>query len=202
MDVLRQNRDAGTLIQHHPLGFLRLPLTNPNRLAEGLYLHVWPEGGLAKQEPASPIHCHVFDLESRVLLGALINLEYQVRINSDGEFRLLEAVYEGQQSARIPTHISANCYLTGERVYEAGQVYTLPKGTFHETRVLNEPVVTLMSKFNVDIRKQPLNVMPVENVLEPTGFFDHASISQEHAWNIVMDIVELLADDHKEDGSE
>lgn len=190
---LRHKRECGARVEHHPLGFFRLQLTSIDRLAEGLYLHVWPVGSLSKQEPLCPIHSHIFDLESRILLGRLANREYDVRYTNAGDCSVQEVAYEGHHSTRLATSQHATCQLTQHTEYGPGDIYQLPKGIFHETVILQEPTATLMQKRNVERGKRPLNLLP-SRLACVSSRFDHQLISQESAWDCILSLFEESRD--------
>src|ERR1043165_7371962 len=77
-DAVERRRDAGARVETHPLGFFRLPLTVSDRRPPGFYLHLWRDAGLDMPRPDEGIHCHIFDLRSRILIGRLRDVAYDV----------------------------------------------------------------------------------------------------------------------------
>ncbi len=191
--VLKEHRQAGTPVQIHPLGFLRVPLTSQDRLDEGFYLHVWPGPTTLQLQASSQVHNHVFDLESRILVGTLRNREYEAFEDIGGEWVLAEAIYAGSRSSRVPTGARIGYRLVHEQTYGPGEVYTIPKGVFHETDILQTPTATLMRKSNVDRSHHPINIMPVSGEPDVASGFDHLDLSQQTAWDIVLNLTTSLA---------
>lgn len=184
---LRDLRRAGRVIEAHPLGFLRLPLTDLNRLMPGFYLHVWPAWPGKRQDVDSEVHCHVFDLESEILVGALTNKEFEVQADPTGEYEVLEAQYDGALSHRLPTQRRVHCAERSSLTYVAGDRYWMARGTYHLTLVLHRPTVTLMRKYNVDDSLHPLNLRRAGQAVSGPASFDHSQLDQERAWSTVFE---------------
>jgi hypothetical protein len=184
-DLLEAERRRGTIVKHHPLGFLRLPLS-PRDASERYYLHVWPELELARQDPSSEVHNHNFDLRSRILFGGLTNRQYSARDNEKGAFSLLKMEYEGERTTRVATSRRVTCKLESESSYVAGDIYDIAKGTFHETVIDQKPTVTLMRKANVERHLSPLNVARSDS---SQSEFSYRSTLPDLAWDIVMAVL-------------
>lgn len=186
-DELRRHvelcRSEKVLIEHHPLGFFRLPLTTPDRLKDGFYLHVWPSADFRKQDERSEVHCHIFDLFSRVLSGSLVDRRYVVTDDPNGSFVVSDVLYVSGQSSRVPTESRASLRLFRSYQFDAGSIYELPKGIFHKTDVLRFPTATLMRKLNVNSDATPKNLAPLG---AQEIRFDHMIASQDFAWEAVM----------------
>lgn len=60
----------------HPLGFFRIELGS-DPVGFRYFLHWWPQGVRCTQEPAWQVHRHVWDLESVVLDGRLLDRQAQ-----------------------------------------------------------------------------------------------------------------------------
>lgn len=181
--VLESARIRGAKIKHHPLGFLRLPLSSRDA-PERYYVHVWPGVEIARLDPSSEIHNHNFDLHSRVLLGGLTNREYNVEDDEDGPGRLLTMRYEGDHTGRVPTSRRVRYQLAATCSYLPGDVYQIAKRTFHETVIDKRPTATLMRKTSVDKHSSPLNI-DQSNAIRSD--FSYKSTAADVAWQILFD---------------
>ena len=97
--IVERLRRAGAVIELrlHPLGFLMLRL---GTLADQriVRLHLWIPNCRPHQEPAWPIHDHVFSYVSCVLVGSLAHLVYETAIVDVGGYALYNVSYEGEES--------------------------------------------------------------------------------------------------------
>ncbi len=151
---------AGHLIpslkwRHNGLGLLQA------YIAEGtereLRLHIWCK---ALQRPGSEdsglLHDHRFDLTSYVLVGDLMQVEYQLTESAAGPWGLHEVVHaRAAAGARHAPNDGLVSELPGrysvERrsmIVKEGEVYRFPKQEFHGTFPQAEYVVTLVEKWN------------------------------------------------------
>lgn len=159
----------------HPNGFIQLDLTEPVDKARGhggapRRLHIWPdEGVLEGQDSDSPIHDHVFDMESSVQRGSLVQIRYTFKLE---HYSLpthevwLPNYLNASESVLAPTGVlgslASDIYT---QTVGAGESYQQAAFTFHETQPAHTPVVTIMTKTksydNFDARVLvPLNSPP------------------------------------------
>jgi hypothetical protein len=141
-------RERGAVPVLHPEGFAQLKLP-VNRVPEGtLKLHVW-DPRLPRAADDDTVHDHVWDMESRVLVGRMVNETFSARPTADGDWEMWEVAGDdrpGMGGTTIAT--------TGERVrmvpnlrqtVPAGSGYSMPRFVLH--RSLAEGVTaTLMQK--------------------------------------------------------
>ncbi len=193
LDRIKKLRAQGAVVEHHPLGFFRLPLTSLDRLHAGFYLHVWPRIELKKQNATAEIHNHVFDLESRLLAGAVMNIGYSVAKDKNGNFFVANVLYRDGRSARITTQRRVRCQESSRKEYEAGDTYKMKKGIFHETLPTVTPAATLMRKSKISKRIPPLNLVPV-HTKHSVKEFVHRKKSQASAWRIVINTIARMRD--------
>jgi len=114
----------------HPLGFLMAKVLEEPPLT--LRVHIWPKYGGREQDPAWPIHDHIFDMKSWIIKGRLKNVLYRESENLPN-FQMYLASYEGNESVLNRTGLSLALQKEGETAYEAGQFYTVDAGVFHSS---------------------------------------------------------------------
>ncbi|ANP49784.1 hypothetical protein J2Z21_004707 [Streptomyces griseochromogenes] len=131
----------------HPLGFACLPILRDG--ADGVCVHLF---GIFGTEPAArevpQVHCHSWDLTSTVLYGRLGNQRMDVDDDTteDATHRVFEVLSDpsGVDNVR-PTARVVRCLPGAEQTSSRGQIYALPAGEFHTTRVPDgRPTATLV----------------------------------------------------------
>lgn len=178
-------------IQTHPLGFLRLALDGQTNAEPGMFLHTWlPD--LPTQRGGPFIHCHNFHLQSLVLLGEVIDAQYDPVDDENGDFLLVDA-HCGQESC-MPTQSRKRSRLdkTQERVVVAGELYEVPKGAFHTTNITaGREAMTLINKSNVD-RHDPILAIPT-HIEIPREEFSRSQINQAFAWKKIRSLLSSVS---------
>ncbi len=179
-------RDRGERIQAQPLGFMRLALGGQLNSADGQFMHIWIPG-LPTQRGGPFQHTHVFDFESRILMGTIADITYSIQDNGQGEFVIVDAVCA--QDACIPNagHRRANLLEAESRVFQAGEVYTIPEGVFHKTELVTNTAITIMQKRNVR-PSNPLLAIPIGTDIPSESFVRH-QLDQQWAWSTVLQLV-------------
>jgi len=122
--------NAGKAYVWHPLGFLMSKLFEEPPLA--LRIHIWPKGGGREQDPAWPIHDHIFNMRSWILKGKLHNTVY-CESEHPPNFQLYLASYRGNESILSRTNNKISLMTEYEEKYEAGEGYTVEAGVFHSS---------------------------------------------------------------------
>lgn len=124
-----------------------------------LRVHIWckalQRSGI---EDSGLLHDHRFDLESYVLVGDLVQVEYQLTESGVGPWALHEVVHAraaaGAKHAPNDGLVSElpGRYTVEKRsmIVKEGEVYRFPKREFHGTFPQAEYVVTLVEKRNQD----------------------------------------------------
>ena len=191
--ALETRRHEGVKVETHPLGFFRLPLTVSDRRKPGFYLHVWPRD-LLGPPPDEGIHCHIFDLRSRILVGRLRDVAYDVAFDGTGPQYLYDIVFEATRSRRQFIQ-RVTCRRRSAADYPAGQSYGMPKGQFHATVIPGGFTATLMWKSNVDLTAHPYNVTDAR--ADESTTFEHVGpeeggIDQRRAWSTVLEVLDRL----------
>lgn len=182
---------AGTLFQSQPLGFMRLALDGQKNNEPGHFLHVWMPG-LPTQKHGPFRHTHVFDLESKVLIGKIKNTIYNPKANVEGEYQLVGATCA--QDFCLPakdTQGAVDLEISDTFEISQGATYQVLKGKFHDTTVIGDGVaLTLIRKYNVE-QKDPILAIPT-GVAIPTNTFNRNQIDQDFAWLQIRKLLETL----------
>ena len=179
-------RDRGERIQAQPLGFMRLALGGQLNSADGQFMHIWIPG-LPTQRGGPFQHTHVFDLESRILMGTIADITYSIQDNDQGDFVIVDAVCAQDACTPNAGRRRANLLEAETRVFQAGEVYTIPEGVFHQTKPMTDPAVTIMEKRNVRL-SNPLLAIPIGTVI-PSESFVRDQLDQQWAWDTVLQLV-------------
>jgi hypothetical protein len=116
----------------HPLGFVSC-IVEPRALDHLVRLHYWPKKDRRPKSPDWPIHTHKFDLSSLVLLGQVRDIQY--RPAEGDRFGVYAVRYQGDDSTIVPTHKETSIETVVDAVRSAGESYSVPIGTFHQTVV-------------------------------------------------------------------
>ncbi|MEV0535182.1 hypothetical protein [Kitasatospora sp. NPDC050463] len=118
----------------HPLGFYCLPVLREG--GRGVCVHVFGPVARDPRRPADPpeIHCHSWELKSRVLYGRVGNLKVRV---FDEPRRPTHRAFEVHSRAGTdeirPTSRLVRWEPVGEQRSARGETYTLAAGEFHAT---------------------------------------------------------------------
>ena len=187
LERIEMLKKQGVLVQSQPLGFMRLALEGQKNNEEGHFLHVWMPG-LPTQEGGPCMHTHVFDMESRVLLGSIRDVMLVPKEDSRGKYQLAGAVCKEEYC--LPFKQEGNVNMEVSRVLDVGkgEIYKIEKDNFHETLVTGDGVsVTLMRKYNVD-QKDPVLAIPV-GIEIPKDTFRRDQIDQEFAWEKIKELL-------------
>lgn len=142
--------------RHHGLGMLQAELTDEIRI------HVWhPKLVRIPQDNFRNVHDHRFHITSFVAAGSIVDVAYDVipatslsRTSKHALTEVHEIVNAKEQlqaePGKLTTLIGAvfTCPVTTS-IYRAGDVYNIPRRTFHTTRV-DSVAVTLVHRGNFD----------------------------------------------------
>lgn len=183
--------------RHHGIGLLQAYLVEGRpgaELALGLpllpsggqdtetHIHVWhPSLRLVGMDDSGLTHDHRFDLESRVLLGAMHDTEIHLSQTfllrpSEGEERLLVWKIQNARAAKESgegwVQLESEAVFLAERVshvYSMGSSYTYKRGQFHRSDVKGL-TVTLCTKRNQSA--SPARLLAREGVTPRHAFSD------------------------------
>lgn len=191
------NADAeGRQPRLHQNGFIQLdlqPAGDPTRGHSGAFrrLHVFPWPKLQAQVSPSPIHDHVFDMRSDVLLGEIVQtmIQSDLQHNSHPTHEVWIPHYEAaSESTLVRTGVFVrHRYNTHIRV-GAGSSYTQGAHTFHETQ-WEGPAMTVMTKTHVNDGFDCRVLVPIGQ--EPDNEFRRDSISPTVLWTAIENALYL-----------
>jgi hypothetical protein len=125
----------------HPLGFYYLQ----NDLGDGIVhrLHVWTEQGL--NAPDKDRHSHAYDIESKVVIGAIRSEVFDFRETPEGLDVEFLVGYDGTKSTLAAT--GRRGVLVPVVAFETSATcrYRLEAGVVHRVTVMQRPCVTIFS---------------------------------------------------------
>jgi hypothetical protein len=127
---------------HNGVGFMQAYLTDDVRL------HVWHPDITVPLESFGNRHDHRFDLESHVLLGAVVDTQF-VQLGGKGNFDIytVKPAHFGETPVPVLTGSEESYAVMCPIKHSAGWMYELPKGVMHESRT-EGLTVTIMRKSN------------------------------------------------------
>lgn len=145
----------------HPNGFIQLDII-PGKLR----LNVWTSDGIFCGSRAHPIHNHSYDINSRILRGALTNLTYLDRwADRDAATHILHTAVKvpETQNETILTPIPngyARMVSQTAVTYAAGDGYVLEREVLHDS-LPHGLTATLMTIIKPNAKYGPLVAVPV-----------------------------------------
>lgn len=168
----------------HPNGFVQLDL------GDGMRLHVWPEDPHHFVPVAPhPVHDHVFDMESTVVRGCLIQTVYAPRLEHGGKpsHEVLTANYH---SATDSSLVRSGCGVSlgpvSQLEVHPGETYRQPAFTFHETRQQGLTVTLMQQR---DIKPGTCRVL-LPLGAEPLARFDRHAWPESELWDFIAAALE------------
>ncbi|GAB4125767.1 MAG: hypothetical protein Tsb0027_24950 [Wenzhouxiangellaceae bacterium] len=134
----------------HPLGFVSCEIY---RFPSGgvARVHFWPRGLRRTKNPDWPIHTHSYALQSRVLAGQVRDIQYRAEPSGNGRIYTVE--YSEGGSRVVKSDRTVQLAKTVDEIRVAGSEYSVPQGTFHQTRVHEEETaltIVLLSNHTSD----------------------------------------------------
>jgi len=177
-----------TKLKLHPNGFLQLPLSIGESAHDSrLRFHIWSERIPARGERAFRIHDHIFDMDSYVLYGSLLDKHYDVRENAAGDYVMLQSDGTGQLN-RTEKYFS--CEARAPRIIKAGSIYPIPQGQFHISEPQEDLVATVIYKPHINHSARS-RVIARRDYQKPRVEVNR-DIDQELAWEIVRSAQEKI----------
>ena len=135
----------------HPLGFVSCIVREEGRTYT-TRLHYWPKYERRTKSPNWPIHTHAYDLSSLILDGRIYDIQYKLVAGSG--YAIYSVEYFGESSTINYTNEKASIAKVTDGVHVAGEEYSIPIGSFHETRVpMDECAVSLVVLSNFSDRR-------------------------------------------------
>jgi hypothetical protein len=129
-------------VTRHPLGFYHFDLSAWVGAPYRLRFHLWPSAGELQPDDLGLIHDHTWSLRSLVVIGDLIDIDYEGHQDANGRYFAVEARYDDAVIA--PTGKRYSLQQVRERHVAAGEIYDLPPGVLHRTRVTEHPTATFV----------------------------------------------------------
>lgn len=123
---LEEIKRVGKNIRVHPNGFIQLNLEDDYRL------HLFLDKEVYERFPRTPIHTHALVLESRVMLGEVTNVEYEVQEDPLGNL----CMYTAQNMESELEKVLSKTYSISskrEETIKVGEEYRVKVHTFHES---------------------------------------------------------------------
>lgn len=185
--IIHNNPDLPTP-RVHGNGFVQLDL----RKDGSERLHIWGHPLIPQQSVRTGIHDHVYTVNSRILVGDIVDITWSV-----GESDADESTHEiytavprdGQDTELVSSGvyvqaIASCCNLHGES--SGRNRYSVLPGAFHST-IVSDPAATLMSKGPVDLGLvRPRILVPTGT--KPDNSFNRNSFSVPLLWGIIDEV--------------
>lgn len=189
LERVERSKKEKRVVQLHPNSFLQVCLDEiegPWR-SDGYRFHVWDERIRHRRVLPLTWHDHVFDLDSFVLVGGILNTDYTVTPDADGTYRIMHLPgRDGQQLEDTRTA----AYAQPIQLISAGQSYNIPRFTFHTSATSVLPTATIIKKTNTATDSNPRLLVPADYVIDPVQ--RDKSIDQDLAWTIINDVTEKI----------
>lgn len=191
--LMRQAKDEGRRPRVHQNGFIQLdlaPASDSTRGHSGAFrrLHVFPWPLLEAQKTDSPIHDHVFDMWSEVLLGGLGQTIYNVDLEHTGEptHEIYIPHYEkASESTLAPTGVLVHASERSVFAYGPDRQYSHYEQyahTFHETS-WSSLSMSVMTKMSVHDGYDCRVLVPIDE--KPDNDFKRDSHPESMLWDII-----------------
>lgn len=193
--LARKALAAGNMPRVHPNGFIQLDLEptdgwskHAGHSGANRRLHIWNPPGieLPHQDTVNEVHDHVFDMESAVVKGTLVQRLYEFVEDTDiwPTHALYQAVYDQKSSSRLASTGRLGWLSIKESfTVRAGERYTQPAFTLHDTETPEGLCVTIMTKSAVH-EGGPTVICPLGQ--EPDNDFDRLTAApQELLWEAI-----------------
>lgn len=198
--ALRELHESGAVPRVHGNGFIQLDLDDRRRL------HIWGHRAIPKQKVASPIHDHIFGFESEIVVGRLLNVNYDfIPWNDDdesGPYRVFEpTVREGEDTVLNFNGEFCDVMISDCQLIDAdtsNQNYFMQPFVFHET-FTSGPAATIIEKdglthaqraarFGVEESAKPRVLLPQGH--EPDNDFNrYEAMPPWLAWAVIKDVL-------------
>lgn len=152
----------------HPLGFIKSKIMDvANRQ---IRLHIWPRDEKKFQHPQWMIHDHIFNLNSWVLKGEVLNTLYDITQSEDYDHCLYSVLYDGEKSILKKTNVNVKVSESSRNVIKDGGKYNIPAKTLHSTiSVYPATSITVCETFNIS-NENPLVVGEIDGDEKYTYF--------------------------------
>lgn len=173
----------------HPLGFVYFDLGthDPFRYR----LHVWSPHYGSLQSIDAMVHDHIFDLQSRCIVGTLQNDIYSATPSLEGLYHMHTVEYDAEASHLRNSHERWSASVSKSVPYNAGQAYALEAGVFHATKILGSGIcaTALVTKYRSEFG--PARVLiPEGSTLDSA--YHRRFLDREQSLAVVTDVSRQL----------
>jgi hypothetical protein len=176
----------GLRLRKHPLGFLFSTMqVGHQRLFR---LHIWHPKWRVCEAPDWRVHDHSFSFRSRVLVGRLEHIVYDVKEIPDSNHELYEVEYSASISSMVGTGKLVRCDPISRDSIVAQQEYCLEQSLFHDVLVKDDDF-TSTAMFCVASSAQPRVVGPCK---QGARSFERAEMSAEESEAVLITLLERL----------
>lgn len=175
----------------HGNGFIQIDLSPDHRL------HIWGHPDIPRQEYSTPVHNHIFNFTSLVLVGLMINTTFRVTADHENGTHVpwsAQPPLSGHDSklTRDMVEQRYSVVKSARKVIYPGEGYFFPAMVFHET-IVTCPTATLITKAGKTIKDNPTSsvkptvMVPVGH--EPDNEFDRHAHDRDMLMRIVKDVL-------------
>lgn len=143
----------------HPLGFYHFRLDFEESTA--IRLHYWPPFNRLAPTAITPYHDHVWDLQSAVLMGGLVNVFIEVVPDPEGQFHVASIRQDGRVDEVKLTDQRVRIESEKEQRFAAGERYEIGSRRFHRTDVEPGRTALTLVRSEVTVSDGPRTLVPV-----------------------------------------
>ena len=165
----------------HPNGFVQLSLNDEGTKR----LHIWPDTPIEVRAVAMPIHDHIYNFESTVIVGALWHLVYEIEQNPQGDYRVYN-VFAQSTKKDAPLERMDDCRYNARLVEKlcitAGEEYSFERFRFHESIPVGF-TATIFSTSDFNPIDKPRLLCPANETYDNS--FRRDSSDPEFLWSII-----------------
>ena len=173
--LLSQIQEAD--IRLHPNKFYQAVVTLNN---QPFRMHLFFKDQFHHESNTMTVHDHIFDLDSFVLSGAILNHEFDWIQDESGEYQLLHASIGSPNKADSQLNSTSTfgrlCKLRSKKT-TSGKFYSMKQGILHDLTIKSDMALTLIRGPYFDRRLLP-RVVALRSEAT-SGSFDRTLLNQE-----------------------
>ena len=172
----------------HPLGFY---VFNLGKTEDGVIirLHIW-DRTLQKQNSELEIHNHIFNMTSLILVGSLINENYEIKEVDRGRGFLYEVNYVENNSVLKKVKNNIFLKLTDSKKILTNEFYSLNESIFHNTFTEENYVATIL-RTEISKNKSPLIYSKID-FNELNLEFERETIDNKKKENLLNHLINII----------
>lgn len=157
-----------------------------------LRLHLWPAGERVRLASNPPVHDHVWDLASRVIVGRLHERRYEIENDPDGRYEPYWARYgKGRDSVLEPSGRRVRLVRTETIAHEAGSIYTLEAHRLHSSHARRGQLTATLMRTGPVSDESP---RVIANAGRPPLGYTRPVVEPARLNELLDELVEELAD--------